>query len=140
MVIVGNGNLRESYIDYANKMGVLDRVFFAGYRKNVQDFLHNSKVLVLASKSEGLPQCVMEAMSCGLPCVVPKINDITDLVINNTNSLYFDSSNIIELSLAIEKLLSDETFYLHISKNARKSILANFSIDAGTKKWNNLLQ
>lgn len=140
MVILGKGSLRKSYIDYANKMGVLDRIVFAGYRKNVIEFLHSSKILVLASKSEGLPQCVMEAMSCGLPCVVPKINDITDLVVNNTNSLYFDSSNVIEFRLAIEKLLSDEIFYSHISKNARKSIIANFSIEAGTKKWNHLLQ
>lgn len=139
MIILGSGNLKETYISHANKIGVSDRVTFAGYQKDVQKYLHKSKVLVLASKSEGLPQCVMEAMSCGLPCVVPKINDITDLVIDKENSFFFNSTNTEDLSSTIKKLLLNESLYSEISNNARKSIVDKFSIEAGSKKWNEIL-
>ena len=50
--------------------GAADKVHFAGVVDNVDDYLRASDLFVLASKREGTPNSVLEAMATGLPCLV----------------------------------------------------------------------
>src|SRR6185312_11535875 len=68
LLLAGGGdqtNLRKLAAD----LGVASRVHFLGVRTDIPDLLAASDVFVLASKYEGNPLCVMEAMAAGLPVV-----------------------------------------------------------------------
>lgn len=70
LLLVGEGEKMESVKQKAEKLGIADKVIFAGRRSNVKDYLWNMNVFVFPSKYEGLPGSVVEAQSCFLPCVL----------------------------------------------------------------------
>jgi glycosyltransferase involved in cell wall biosynthesis len=75
-VVGGPSAQNESYAarlrERVSELGLADRVDFVGYRSDVRDpFLWAADVFVLPSEREGMPNAVLEAMSCGLPCILP---------------------------------------------------------------------
>ncbi|MFD7479031.1 glycosyltransferase [Streptomyces sp. NPDC059837] len=56
----------------ARRLGVADRVLWHGYRPDARRFMLGSAVTVLASHHEGVPRAVQEAMTLGVPTVMPK--------------------------------------------------------------------
>lgn len=63
--IVGDGDQRQELEELARKRNVSDTVEFMGFRKDVQELMSKSRILVMASKYEGLGINIMEAMACG---------------------------------------------------------------------------
>lgn len=71
LVLVGTG---EAYrIDdirqLADKLGIADRVIFAGFQSNPFPLIKHAKMLVLSSDSEGFGNVLVEALICGTPVV-----------------------------------------------------------------------
>lgn len=70
MVLMGAGpNLNAIREKYAND----ERLLFTGNINNVSDYLQASDIYVSASKSEGMPNGVLEAMATGLPVLLSDI-------------------------------------------------------------------
>jgi glycosyltransferase involved in cell wall biosynthesis len=57
--------------DLVSEHGLGDRVRFWGPRDDILRFLHGADIFCLPSHREGMPNALLEAMSCGLPCVAP---------------------------------------------------------------------
>jgi len=70
LVYLGGGSLRESLEAACQGRG---DVQFRGNVANVVDFLQCADIYVSASRSEGLPNGVLEALACGLPVVLSDI-------------------------------------------------------------------
>jgi glycosyltransferase involved in cell wall biosynthesis len=68
--IVGDGPLRSSLIADAEQLGIADRVTFHGHVKDPIDVLQTSRIFVLPSRFEGMPNAMLEAMACGLAPIV----------------------------------------------------------------------
>jgi len=67
LVIVGEGPLRKELEDTASNLGIAERVFFAGKRKNPYSWMEQADLFVLASEYEGLGIVLTEALACGTP-------------------------------------------------------------------------
>lgn len=78
LVFCGDGEDRQKLEEKAK--GIEERVFFLGNRSNMSDIYHMADCFVLASFREGLSRSIMEAMACGLPCLVTDIRGNRDLV------------------------------------------------------------
>lgn len=70
LLFVGDGELKESVLAHAEKIGVAQSVVFTGSRGDVNHLLSAMDVFLLPSVTEGLPVTVVEAQSASLPCVV----------------------------------------------------------------------
>ncbi|WP_312353863.1 glycosyltransferase [Aminipila sp.] len=83
-----------------------DRVFFLGHVKNLEYYYYLSDICVSASRSEGLPFNIMEAMAMGLPVVATDIKGHQDLVEQDINGYlyWFDNQN--EAIEAVNKVLN----------------------------------
>lgn len=68
LYIYGSGNSNQLR-ELALQLGVQDRVHFPGQCDAVQDVLVKSKLFVLSSDYEGMPNALMEAMAVGVPCI-----------------------------------------------------------------------
>ena len=62
--------------DYAQSLRALDpdgRVHFAGHVQDIRGLLEAGDLFVSASTQEGMPLSVLEAMACGIPCILSDI-------------------------------------------------------------------
>ena len=84
LVLVGNGELRETICKQAECLGISSSVFFLGIRRDVPQILSAMDVFVFPSFFEGMPNTVIEAQATGLPCIlsdtITREADITGLV------------------------------------------------------------
>lgn len=69
LVIVGDGELRESLEAKAEALGVSERVLFVGKRSNPYPWMAGADLFVLTSEYEGLGIVLTEALACGTPIV-----------------------------------------------------------------------
>ena len=84
LMIVGDGSLKESLMKYADKLGVIKNVIFAGSQTETRDFYSSMDCFLLTSHYEGLPFTAIEAQANGLPVVasnnITKEMQLTDFV------------------------------------------------------------
>lgn len=69
LIILGEGELRDTLVAQANALGIIDRVDFAGFRQNPFSYMSSCNVFVMSSDWEGHPTVMLEAMACGAPIV-----------------------------------------------------------------------
>ena len=82
-VFVGGGSaeLRRSLENRARKLGVFDRIVWAGPRTDMAAVYNAFDLLCLPSAyGEGFPNVVAEAMACEIPCVVTDVGDSDAIV------------------------------------------------------------
>lgn len=70
LLLVGDGNLKDSIKEYVEKEHLSKDILFLGIRDDVPKLLMSADCFLLPSKWEGLPLSVIEAQAAGLPCFV----------------------------------------------------------------------
>jgi len=98
-------------------------------KKKIRDFYYLSKIYVLPSTHEGMPNSLMEAMATGLPSIASNVGAVPELIDNNVNGFIFPNRNEMELSKIILKLMKDTELREKIGKAAKKKMRDNFSWD-----------
>lgn len=69
LVVLGEGAERRGLSTLAHKLGVADRVDLPGFHANPFAFMAKSRLFVLSSTHEGMPNVLIQAMACGTPVV-----------------------------------------------------------------------
>ncbi|WP_417358090.1 glycosyltransferase [Flavobacterium sp.] len=129
-VFLGDGVLKEFLLSYC-KQNDLENVCFEGIVNNVNDYLLNSSVFVLTSKSEGFPNVIIEAMSCGVPIISTNcmsgpleiLNDNQDVIIEEGSFLRVKYGLMINVDdeIGLSNALK-EIFYNHDLRNELSSL------------------
>lgn len=76
---VGDGHLKAGIEALAKKYSLENCVEFLGKKSNIPELMSAFDILLLPSFYEGFPNVVLEAQSCGLPCIIS--NCITEEVV-----------------------------------------------------------
>ncbi|MBP6870617.1 MAG: glycosyltransferase [Bacteroidales bacterium] len=141
LAIVGDGPQKNDLVKMTEELGLSANVSFLGHRKEVKEILKQSKIFVLASKLEGIPCAVMEAMSLKLYLIVHDVADISDIVINNqTGSLLPAGASVEQTASEILRALNNWPSLTPIRENARELIRDEHSYHSATKIWINILK
>lgn len=103
------------------------------FRNNVSNFdlphyLNQAKVFILPSYYEGHPKTLLEAMSCGLPCIGSDVTGIKE-DIEHMKTGYLCKTDYESIANAIETVLFDESLQKTIGENARGYILKKYAIE-----------
>lgn len=93
IAIIGTGDLEDETKKLAQEYGLLNNISFMGFQLNPLKILHDSKVMVMSSRWEGTPMCVLEAMALGVPIVSTPVDGLKDLVRSGENGYLSDDDN-----------------------------------------------
>jgi glycosyltransferase involved in cell wall biosynthesis len=106
-VWLGSGPDLDSMRAQVRERGLQDRMRFVGERSDVASLLPAFDVFAMASRYEGLPCAVVEAMRCGLPVVATAVNSVPDLVIPGESGVLVRPGDPTALAAAVDGLLDD---------------------------------
>ena len=111
------------------------RIFFVERTHDIEKYYQASDIFVMPSLREGLPNAMLEAMSCELPVILSKLEGVTEWVVEDgVNGLLFSPDSEIELPDKLIQLLSNADLSNALGKKARKTILERFSIEETAKQ------
>jgi glycosyltransferase involved in cell wall biosynthesis len=91
-------------------------------------YLHMSSVFILPSIYEGHPKVLLEAMSCGLPCIGTEVEGIRE-ILKHRETGYLCGTDPESIADAIKAILSDEVMRRRIGEKARSYIMENFTLE-----------
>jgi glycosyltransferase involved in cell wall biosynthesis len=121
MAFAGDGRLRRYLEDYVCSKGLSPRVHFLGFRQDIPALLSTSDALLLPSKHEGLPRCILEAMCVGTPVIASDIRGCRDLLTDDCGLLH-PVGDIKRLSGAIREVLDNKQLQSHLTTRAAKRV------------------
>lgn len=131
---LGDGKHLEEMIELAKNLNIINYVDFKGSVDAVTlvQNLDQSNVFVLASRTEGLPRAIVEAMARALPCIGSNVGGIPELV---NKKLLIDVENSNYLAHKIEMLINNSEFYKEMSQHSVNTA-SEFSPSALDKRRN----
>lgn len=123
LIIYGDGDCRNKLIDLSSRLELSERILLPGSVENVADVIYKSRVFVLSSNTEGVPNTLIEAMLMGLtviatdcPCGGP-----ADLIQNGYNGILTPVRNIDKMIENLQKVLNDLQMADKLGINAAKT-------------------
>jgi glycosyltransferase involved in cell wall biosynthesis len=129
-IIIGEGALKEKLLEQAKSLGLSRHVFFEGFQADVRPYLCAADAFVLTSYIEGLPFSVLEAMACGLPCVVTNVGGNTEAVIHNVTGLVVNAGSVDEVTQAVIYLWTHPEERARMALASRSRAQNEFDIEA----------
>ena len=122
LIIIGDGPLREALENLTIRLGMAERVMFAGRQENPYAWLVRSDCFVFGSNHEGFPNVVLEALACGLPVISTDCPSGPREILAPENGGAFGVlvpvGDTEAMALAMEGLIQDDTLREHYAKRA----------------------
>jgi phosphatidyl-myo-inositol dimannoside synthase len=138
--LIGEGDARAEYEQYAQLLGVADRVQFAGYvpREEIAAQYAAAHVFVLPSYNEGMSVATLEAMAAGLPVIITRTGGTAELVEEGVNGLTFERADVNTLEAHLKRFALDRSLARSMGAASRQRA-ALFSWDAAAQTYLKLL-
>jgi glycosyltransferase involved in cell wall biosynthesis len=114
----------------AARLGLGDRIVFAGLRRDVPSLLAASTVAVMPSLNEALSNALLESMAAGLPTVATRVGGTPEALTDGATGLLVPPDDAMALAKALGRLLDDPAMAAGLGRAARVTIEQRFSLAA----------
>lgn len=132
----GDGEKGESLKEKVKELGLSERVLFMGNVQKVADEIERSRIFVLTSDIEGMPNALLESMSLGLACISTDcpVGGPRSVIEDGVNGLLIPVGDADALEQALRRILSDASFEERLGQQAR-DIQKRLHPDLINAKW-----
>jgi glycosyltransferase involved in cell wall biosynthesis len=127
VVWIGDGPMRRKVEERARRRGLDGRFLCLGHRDDVPELLPGLDVFAMASRYEGMPCAVAEAMTAGVPVVATAVNSVPDLVLPGQTGVLVAPGRPRQLAAAIGHLLDAPGEAARMAAAARSLVAGRFS-------------
>jgi glycosyltransferase involved in cell wall biosynthesis len=139
LIILGEGQEKESLSRLANELAIAEKVSFLGFQNNPYKFISKADVFVLSSRYEGLPMVLLEAMACDTPVVSTDCKSGPREILQNAKcGVLVQTESMDALSMAILKLLKDKALIERFSRLGKQRI-KDFAIEKITSEYEEMI-
>lgn len=128
LCLPGDGDLLPECKRMADHLNLSGRVIFPGRVSDLTPWYAAADAAVSASRSEGLPFNIMEAMYCRLPIVASRVKGHTDLVLHGETGFLYPYGDAAALAEHIRFLFADRSAALAFGESAHQTVQA-FSLE-----------
>jgi glycosyltransferase involved in cell wall biosynthesis len=124
-IILGDGESKKELHNLVENLDVAGKVSFRGFvpRNDLPMYLNSSDIYVSTSLSDGASISLLEAMACGLPCVVSDIPANRPWISEGENGLLFQPGDYNELAAKILSLLDNKELRTRMGLAARQRVI-----------------
>lgn len=145
LVLIGGGahqtlSQEEALRAQVRELGVAEHVTFTGYVENVPEYLQSLDLFVLPTEYEALPNALMEAMACGLPCVASRVGGIPDLVEDGVSGRLVAPGDPEALVRAVSELRDDPALAERLAAAGRGRMESHYAQSALARRLETLLR
>tara|TARA_B100001059_G_C17836435_1_gene588500 strand:+ start:3917 stop:4999 length:1083 start_codon:yes stop_codon:yes gene_type:complete len=138
LIIVGEGSERSNLEKLIVDLRLESKVALPGASKNVDDYYSTASIFALSSKYEGMPNVLVEALSCGLPCISFDCDYGPSEVLANESGVLIENGNVYAFSSKLEELMAEPQIRRLLSQRAKKRAKA-FHLTSITHQWIHLI-
>jgi len=138
-LIGGRGRLEDSIKASLEKRG-LNRVKLTGWipHGEIPNYLNELKLLVLPSRTEGLPNIVLEAMACGTPVLATAVGAIADVIRDGETGFFMEDNSPDCIARNINRAL-DHPGLEQIAEKAHTLVRQEFTYEKALERYRKLL-
>lgn len=137
-IIVGDGPLRIQLEEETRSLNLNKVVKFIGDRAHAEELIPAFNVLSVTSKSEGMPNVLMEASAAQIPVVSTNVGGVAEIVLNGTTGLLFSEGDFEAYLEALTKILSNPELSRHLGKVAQRFMRDKYSVSQMVRSHENL--
>ena len=140
VIIMGEGTLEEQVRKHVTDAGLQDKVDFVRWIEpgKVPVYLNDTKILVVPSYAEGVPNITVEAMACGTIILATSAGGIPDVIRDEETGFLMENNSPECIARSINRVL-DYPNLEDIMINARALIEEQYAYDVVIEKYRNIL-
>lgn len=127
VLLLGDGPDLASLQKLSDELGIRDRVIFQPHSCGMRDYYEAIDLLVLPSRSEGLPNVVLEALCCGVPVIATNVGAVCEVITRGETGWVVPVEDVEALGDAIVEALSDQNARDKMSRTGKLVMAEKFS-------------
>ncbi len=129
LILIGDGEARESLEARVKRAGLQDRVRFTGLDPAARSWMSALDVFCFASIDEGLPNVVLEAAAAGVPIVAWRTDFLDEALQDGESAILVQSAGLEGYVQALAGLIADPAKRERVGRQARRSVLERFGVN-----------
>jgi glycosyltransferase involved in cell wall biosynthesis len=126
LYVAGDDPDRQRFAAIAKDFGVVNRVIFGGFRKDVAEALASSDIFLLPSWYEAFSLATIEAAACALPVVVTRINGAEDFIRQGETGAFIEH-NPEQIAATLNSLVEQRQKCRAMGAAARRLVEAHYT-------------
>jgi glycosyltransferase involved in cell wall biosynthesis len=138
LLIVGDGPERTILEKKVRDLQIDSKVSFMGNQKDVRLFLCAADVFVLPSKTEGISNALLEAMSAQIPCLATPVGGNLEVLDGGKYGLLVPVGDVQAWADALVKAGSDSEWRAALGGTAHERILAQYDFNVVGRQYEHL--
>lgn len=138
LILAGEGPERARLEALAMRLGVAERVVFAGKVADPIEHLRAADAFALPSVAEGMSNSLLEAMATALPCVVSNISGNLDLIADGRTGAIVAENTPIAWAQRLIETLNDRARARSMGADARRLIERTFDLKVVVSQYERL--
>ena len=135
LLLIGDGEERESLEKQVAQAGLAHSVEFWGVRNDVSDILNAIDVFALTSVSEAASLTLLEAMASGCASVVTDVGGNAEHLRHGIDGFLVPRGDDSSVGLSLFKLLLNKDLRSKFGAAARQNVIDRFSLDTAVASY-----
>ena len=134
LVLVGSGTETASVVARVDAHKLGSDCLMIPHTPDTSDILKSIDIFILASKSEGASNSVMEAMASGCAVLASNVEGTRDLVQNGSNGFLFEYLDQASLLEKVLPLIDNPTLRVKMGTDSSHWVRSTMSLEAATAR------
>lgn len=134
-ILVGEGPYRSVVERLIQECQLSNNVVLAGQRTDIPALLRAADAFLFCSRTEGLPNSLLEAMAASLPIVATDVPGCRDLIVHRRTGLLVPSGSVPHIVEALTRIRNDQAESSKMGRRAQAWVRQHACLDDWVRTW-----